>query len=313
MLENFRICLNAVLPLLFIMAAGYAAKRAGMLTREDVARFNNVAFRIFMPCLVFYSIYGSDLSESVRPALIIYAVCTVLAVFLVSVVFVLLTEKIPARRGVMIQGLYRGNYVVIGLPIAMALVGTESLGPVALLIAILVPIFNILAVITLEIFCGGCIRFWKTILSILENPLIIGTALGLAAKALGIVLPDFLYSAVKDVGSAATPLLLFLLGGFFQFGGMRDHRRNLTIIVIGRLVILPCIILFTARALGFRGAEFVALLGCFAAPTAIASFTMAQQMGGDAELAGDIVVLTSALSPAFIFGWAFLFKSLGVY
>jgi hypothetical protein len=312
-LENFKICLNAVLPLLLIMSAGYIAKRVGMFGRDDVTRFNNIAFRIFMPCLVFNSIYGSDLSESVRPALIAFAVGAVLAVYLVSVIFVLLTEKVPARRGVMIQGLYRGNYVVIGLPIAMALVGAESLGPVALLIAILVPVFNILAVVTLEIFCGGCIRFWKTMLSILENPLIIGTALGLLAKLLGIVLPDFLYSAVKDVGSAATPLLLFLLGGFFQFSGMGSHRGSLTVIVIGRLIVLPCVTLFTAMALGFRGGEFVALLGCFAAPTAIASFTMAQQMGGDAELAGDIVVLTSALSPAFIFGWAFLFKSLGVY
>jgi predicted permease len=59
--------------------------------------------------------------------------------------------------------------------------------------------------------------------------------------------------------------------------------------------------------------EFVALLGCFAAPTAISSFVMTQQMGGDAELAGDIVVLTSALSPATIFLWAFLFRTLGAY
>ena len=51
----------------------------------------------------------------------------------------------------------------------------------------------------------------------------------------------------------------------------------------------------------------------FASPTAVNSFTMAQQMGGDAELAGDIVVVTSAVSMLTMFLWVFLFKSLGMF
>ena len=65
--------------------------------------------------------------------------------------------------------------------------------------------------------------------------------------------------------------------------------------------------------LGFRGVEFVSLLGIFASPTAINSFTMAQQMGGDEELAGDIVIVTSAASAFTFCGWIFLFKSLGIF
>lgn len=310
---NFIISINAVLPLLLIMGVGYAAKRAGMLGREDVIRFNKIAFQIFMPCLIFYSIYVSDLSQTVRPGFILYGVGSVFAIYIVSVAFVLVAEKDPGKRGVMIQGLYRGNDVVIGLPIVSALAGPENLGPMALLVAILIPVFNILAVITLEVYCGGCVNVRKTLLAILKNPLIIGTALGLAVKALGIELPCFLFTAIKDVGSGATAILLFLLGAFFQFSGIREHRRDLVIVVIGKLLVLPFITLFAAKALGFQGAEFVALLGCLTAPTAISSFTMAEQMGGDADLAGDIVVWTSALCPLFIFIWAFLFKSLGVY
>ena len=64
--------------------------------------------------------------------------------------------------------------------------------------------------------------------------------------------------------------------------------------------------------MGFRGVELVSLLGIFASSTAIASFTMAQQMGGDAELAGDIVVWTSALCSFTLFGWSLLFKLLAL-
>ena len=181
------------------MSTGYVAKRIGLLGREDVVRFNKIAFQIFMPCLIFYSIYISDLSQTVRPGFILYAVGSVFVIYIVSVPFALAVEKDPGKRGVMIQGLYRGNDVVIGLPIASALVGPENLGPMALLIAILIPVFNILAVITLEIFCGGCVNVRKTLLSILKNPLIIGTAVALAFKALEIELPSFLFSAIEDV------------------------------------------------------------------------------------------------------------------
>ena len=87
----------------------------------------------------------------------------------------------------------------------------------------------------------------------------------------------------------------------------------LTLAVAGRLVLVPGIFLTIGALLGFRGVEFAGLIGVFASSTAVASFTMAQQMGGDAELAGDIVVVTSALCPFTIFGWILLFKSLGMF
>ena len=71
--------------------------------------------------------------------------------------------------------------------------------------------------------------------------------------------------------------------------------------------------LSAAALLGFRGVEFVALIGIFASPTAVNSFTMVQQMGGDSELAGDIVVTTSAFCMLSFFGWILLFKTLAIF
>lgn len=77
---------------------------------------------------------------------------------------------------------------------------------------------------------------------------------------------------------------------------------------------IPGILLSAAALLGIRGVEFIGLIGIFAAPTAVNSFTMVQQMNcGDTELAGDIVVLTSALSMFSFFVWIYLFKSLAVF
>ena len=56
-----------------------------------------------------------------------------------------------------------------------------------------------------------------------------------------------------------------------------------------------------------------ALLAMFGASTAANSFAMAQQMGGDAALAGNIVVWTGALCTFTLFGWSLLFKTLGMF
>ena len=310
-MESFTICLNAVLPIFLLMAVGYAARCFHLLDRADVAKINKIVFRAFMPAMVFYNIYSSDLSSAVRGSLLGYAVLGVFAEFLLSLGYALLFVKERSRRGVVIQGLFRSNFVIIGLPIAESLVDGD-LGPVAMLLAAVVPLYNVLAVITLAIFNGQKPDWKKVLLDILENPLIIGSAVGIAALLAGIRLPAPLEKVVSQMSDATSPMLLFLLGAFFQFRGMRGHVRELAAVCLGRLVVFPALFLGLAAAMGFRGVELVSLLGIFASSTAIASFTMAQQMGGDAELAGDIVVWTSALCSFTLFGWSLLFKLLAL-
>ena len=310
-MNNFIVCLNAVLPIFAMMAVGYAARCFGLLDRADVAKINKVFFRVFMPVMVFYNIYISDISSAMNGSLLVYAVLCVFVEYLLSLGYALLFVKDRSRRGVVIQGLYRSNFVIIGLPIAESLAGGD-LGPVAMLLAVVIPIFNILAVITLAVFNGEKPVLKKVVLDILENPLIIGSAAGIAVLLAGLRLPAALEKVVSQMSNATSPILLFLLGAFFQFKGMRSHLRELAGVCIGRLVVFPTLFLGLAAAIVFRGVELVSLMGVFASSTAIASFTMAQQMGGDAELAGDIVVSTSALCSFTLFGWSLLFKVLGL-
>ncbi|MEG1633773.1 MAG: AEC family transporter [Oscillospiraceae bacterium] len=312
-MENFIVCLNAVLPMFIIMSVGYFVKRIGLLLEDDIPRFNKIVFRVFMPCVVFYNLYSSDLSVAAQPRLILFTLAAVLGSYAVIALIVPRFVKNPEQRGVMIQGIYRSNYVVIGLPIATALVPASELGIVSLLIAFVVPVFNVLAVVTLEVFRGGRVPVRKTLVSILTNPLIIGAALGTLALALKIKLPTAADSVVRQLASVGTPLQLFLLGGFFNFSGIAKHKKPLFWAVFGKLVLLPAAVLPIAVLLGFRGTALVALVGCFASGNAIASFVMTQQMGGDAELAGDIVVLTSSLCAVTVFCWLFLLKTLGLF
>lgn len=304
---------NAVLPMCLIMALGYGTRRLGWIRREEISAINKIAFRIFLPCLLYYNVYCSDLSGSFDPLLMAYAVGGVLLTFGLSLGYTLLTEKLPERRGVMIQGMFRSNYVIMGIPVATALLGADQLGTVSILIAVVVPLFNMLSVIVLEVFRGQKPKPLHILGQIAKNPLVIGSVLGILTLAAGIRLPHILEQTIQNISAIASPLQLFLLGAFFQFSGLKTYRRELVTVSAAKLIVAPGLFLGLGALLGFRGVAFVSLIGVFASPTAVNSFTMAQQMGGDAELAGDIVVTTSAVSIPTMFLWIFLFKSLGVF
>lgn len=304
---------NAVLPMCLIMALGYGTRRLGWIRREEIFAINKIAFRIFLPCLLYYNVYCSDLSGSFDPLLMAYAVGGVLLTFGLSLGYTLLTEKLPERRGVMIQGMFRSNYVIMGIPVATALLGSDQLGTVSILIAVVVPLFNMLAVVVLEVFRGQKPKPLHILGQIAKNPLVIGSVLGILTLAAGIRLPHILEQTIQNISAIASPLQLFLLGAFFQFSGLKTYRRELVTVSAAKLIVSPGLFLGLGALLGFRGVAFVSLIGIFASPTAVNSFTMAQQMGGDAELAGDIVVTTSAVSILTMFLWVFLFKSLGMF
>lgn len=312
-MNSLQICLGAILPVFLVIAVGYAAKRAGIIREEEVPRMNAVAFKIFMPVMCFYNIYTSDLSSALRPGLMLFTVAAIFAVYGLSLLYAVRFVPERAKRSVVIQGLYRSNYVILGISLTSGLTQGGDIGVAAVMSAIVVPIFNVLAVITLESYNGQKADRKKLFVNIAKNPLVLGSLAGLLFLVLGLKLPAPVESAARDMARVAGPLMLFLLGSFFRFSGFAAHRRELVAVCLGRLVFIPALVLGAAIALGFRGVELVTLLAVFGSSTAVASFTMAQQLGGDAPLAGDIVVATSALASLSIFGWGFLFKLLNLF
>lgn len=312
-MENFLVCLNAVLPIFIFILVGYISRAAGIIKEEDISRFNKLAFNVFLSANVFNNIYESDISSAIRPSLLSFALVGIAVECILGLAIAKATNKDRKNIGVITQAVFRSNFTVMGLPIASAFVNGEDLSSVAVLVAVVIPLFNVLAVVVLNVFAGSRPDYRKTVFGILKNPLIIATAIGLVFSAAGISFPSPLKKAVSQMSSAATPLTLVLLGAFFRFNRIDRHRKNLILICICRLVVMPGILLSAAYFLGLRGVEFAACVALFATSSSVASFTMTEQIGGNAELAANSVVFTSALSVFTIFLWCLLFKNLGAF
>jgi predicted permease len=235
------------------------------------------------------------------------------AVYGLSVLYVLKTVKEKDIQGVMIQGLYRSNVVIIGLPIASALAPGADLSSAAIVITTVVLIYNVLAIITLSIFNGRKTSPAEIVKKIAKNPLFDACMLGLVFAAFDLHLPNVVERTVTMIGSAATPLMLVILGAFFSFGSLSKYKKALATACMGRLIVIPGIFLTITWLAGFRGVDFATCISLFATPCSVSAFTMTQQIGGDYELAGDIVIMTNAVCSFTIFLWSFIFRLLGCF
>jgi len=309
-MDNLILAFNVVLPLFLCIALGYFLRRIGMMEEAPRRAMNKLCFKVFLPFYLFQSIYNTDLGMAFDWGFILLAAGGILGIFTLVMLFVPRIERSNPRRGVMIQGIFRSNYALFGLPVVQSLCGEDKLGPAALLIGVIVPIFNVLAVITLESFRGGKPEAKKILKGIALNPLIIATLSGVAANLLKLPLPAAVLKGISDVGRVATPLSLIVLGSEFMFSNVRGYLKQLTIVVTGRLVVCPLIMVAIAAALGLRNEMLAPILILFGSPTAISSFTMAQQMEGDSDLAASIVVFTSAFAILSVFLWIFVLKQL---
>jgi len=313
MKENFIICINAVLPLFFMMLAGFIARRAGLIREEDITRINKIAFTVFLPCMLFKNIYGADLSKVANIRMLLMAGLGILGMFVFGWIGINLIVRDRSKHTAMIHCMGRTNFALLGIPIAVNLLGEGGdVSPMAFLITVTSPVFNILVVVLFELYRGGKVKAKDLLLEIVRNPLIIGATAGLLCVLLNIRIPTAVESTIRQFGNVATPLLVFVIGAFLKFDTFCKQLRNIVIATVGRLFVIPAIALGICYALGFTGIEMISAIGLFAAASGIVCFTMTAQMGGDAELAGDIVVMTNALVPFTMFLWLMLFKTLGV-
>ncbi len=309
---NFTIAVAVVLPLLIYMIVGKLIERLHILSKDNFRALNGMVFRIFIPLNLFVSVYQSNLRESVKPGIFLFVFLSVLAVFFITWVIVTKLVKENSDATTLIQGIYRSNYVLFGNCIAMSLGGESSLALVSALAAMAVPLFNILAVILFEVKRGGNIKVSQILFNILKNPLVDAGVLGCLLNLLHIPIPELVMEAIVNLADIATPLALVTLGGMLFFSSIASHKKYLIWAVAGRLIFIPILILPIAILLGMRGDELITIFAIFASPTAVASAPMAQSMGGNGSLAGEIVALTSACCIITLFLFVLTLLKLGV-
>ena len=313
MFESFMVALNAVAPFMILLSVGFLAVRTGITDRTFMNRLNALNFRLFFPFLMFNNIYGAGPENLPSLTLMIAGPLSVILLILILMLTVPRIVRENPRRGTIIQAIFRSNFVIYGIPLTTYVFGEEQSSVCGMMVMIMVSVFNISAVVVLEIFReGGQVRLKPLLRGLVTNPLLQGCAAGLLFCLLRIRLPEFIASPVSSMAKASTTLAMIALGANLVFEELRKNRKAITAVVLIRLVLLPLITLPLGWLIGLRGVELFLILMIFGTPVAAASYPMAQNMGGDGQLAGQLVFVSTVVSLGTIFLFIYTLSRLGL-
>ena len=233
----FLTAMNAVFPIVLLIALGYVLKRIKFLNKDFIKTGNKLVFKVLLPVMLFINVYDADF-KSLKWDVILFSVVAIIAIFAIGLVVCVLTTKRNDRRGVILQCTFRSNFAIIGTSLAVALAGSSEIisknisATVAIIQAFSIPLFNILAVISLSVFVSSKPHILtesalvadagdkvlpteerkserngikRIIMGIITNPLIIGVAVGL------------IFLAVRELQIACAGSVVFSFSKHLKF------------------------------------------------------------------------------------------------
>ena len=335
MFEVFSFSFNAVVPILLLAVAGYIIKLAKLFDDAFFKKCNTMVFKVFLPILLFKNVYDIKSIGEINVSALFYCVIVILILCLIGNLSSKFFSHNRAQRGVVNQCAFRSNYAIIGIPLAESLGSAQALAFAGVLSAVSIPLFNVLAVMILSHYSdkNSTADVKSTIKSAAKNPLIRGVGLGIIVLLIRSFIPldeagqlvfsvkndlPFIYEAVANLSRVASPLALVVLGARFDFASVKSLIKPISWSVFLRLVVAPALgvggaVLFSSlNIMNFTSTEYPALISLFASPIAVSSAVMVSEIGGDEQLAGQLVVWTSLLSVFSIFITVFIMRSVAL-
>lgn len=317
MLDSFLYSINAVLPMCLIMLLGRLLS-GRIVPKEFFELCDKLVFKVTLPLLLFQSVAESEFSLE-DGDLFLFAFATVALSIAIPWILVPIFLKDNAKRGALIQGMFRSNAAILGLPLAELLFGQQGRAKFSIFISITLILFNVCSVILLTVYSPersasdrrGIIG--EILKGIVKNPLVIGTLLGIPFMLIdALQMPQAIAITVDYLAGVTTPLALLSLGASVAF--TRDSGR-LSLAVVATAVkslILPAAATACAYFAGFRGVDLGTLFILCAVPSAAASYIMSKNMKSDYILSGQIVVMTTVASLLTMFAGLFIMRQAGL-
>jgi len=285
-----------LLPDFALILCGYLVCRYTALDRTVWEQVESLVYFFLFPVLLFQSIVRSPLDLGATSSLIA-------AGLLLGVSGIAMSYALPHLPGIgrqmdrrehagAAQVAFRFNSY-IALALSERLAGAQGLLLIAVLIGVCVPLFNVGAVWPMA--RHGQTSFAR---ALLRNPLIIATALGLAANFAGFRVPAWLEPTVARVGGASIPLGLMAAGAGMRLAHLAQQKALATGVLAIRHLLLPLVAALLARLFRLDAAQATVLLAFAAMPTASSCYVLASRMGYDGGFVAGLVTVSTLLGMA---------------
>ncbi|MEQ8672625.1 MAG: AEC family transporter [Aggregatilineales bacterium] len=285
------IFINNIVPILLIAGVGYFSARWLDVPAKPVG---SLIYYVFSPVLIFDLIYTSEIDGDEFLLLFVATVAFQLLISAVTYGALYFQEASPVERAnVLIStfSLNAGNY---GLALVSFAFGAEVLSRAAIVF-----VSNTILNYSFGVFVAsngkGSPR--DALKNVLVTPALYAVVLAIVLQATNTTLPLAINRSVTSMAGVAIPLMLILLG--IQLGSFTNLNR-LRLVGTGvfiKLLIAPFIALGLVLLLSIHDEARIAFIMQASMPTAVVSIILTTEFDLDAELALNLIMVSTFLSP----------------
>jgi predicted permease len=291
--------LQNVLPVFALIAAGVLLRRRGLTDTAFLKTGDRLVYFAFFPALLFWKIGGTPPAEAVPWRLWAAGLGVILAMWVISMVWIAVAKVTPPRAGAFNQAAYRFNtYVAIAVVFnAQGDAGVARLGE---LLGLAIPLCNVLAVVTLIWFSRDKLdrqrRVRLTMRALVQNPLILACLAGMLWARLLPPWPVAVDNTLRLAASFTLPFALISIGGSLTFAGLRQRLTLAVGATLLKVAVMPVLGWFALNRLQVTGPDLLTAMLFFAMPGSTAMYVLSTQLGSDADLSSAVIVLSTLAS-----------------
>ena len=292
--------LDILTPLYLLIALGFILKKYKFPSIDFWPAIERMTYYVLFPTLIFVALLKAPVDLSMLGKIIV----VILIPTIISGAFQWFGFLSPNLTGETFTSMFQGavrNNTAISLVIASWLVPESGLAIMAVVMLIMIPAVNFMSIFILLKYGKSkdktrgqpSITFRS---GVFKNPLIVACILGLLFNMLGVNLPQSILGTAEFLGRSALPFALLAVGAGLTFRSILQQKLAITLSSITRLILTPllcwtlCLLLNVETEIAKIAIVFCAM------PTAVSSYILARQMGGDAKTMAQIITFQTSFA-----------------
>ena len=296
-----------ILPIFAILFVGYAAGAVSLFssTRQAINVLNRYSLYIAAPLLIFAGMVDPSLSLPLRPGFYLAHVFA-LALGLVFVLLCMPVRRLRTPAGTLALAIAYGNITFLGIPVLHRAFGEEALGLAALSSGIhtvlAMSIGPALFLLWNQRDSGEVLRGRDVLHRLVRQPMVWAPIVGLLARGLGVQAQGVLFDYSMVIAVSAGPTAIFMLGLYFwERRKTLKHVRLPSVVTVAlKLLVLPMVTFVVLLAMRpvftLTPMESAVILCQSAMPTAITTYSLAEEFDNDRETVATAAILSAVVS-----------------
>ncbi len=301
--------LTSLLPVVLLIAAGFAAGKRGWISAGSVKDLSNLVFFLLSPALLFRAMSTVHVEQlSLRPV----AVYFIAAGLIFAGTLVL--RGFNSRTAVLALANTYSNAVMIGIPLIGLAYGPEGMVTLLTLVSLHSLVILTTATVVLELAVSRDAALaakrdgvqvparpmFATVLTAVRNavlhPVPIPIIVGLLFAQTGWVLPEVIDKPIQLLGQAFGPLALVMVGITLAHTAVGQHLRGALVQALVKNLLHPVLVVALGWALGLTGLPLTVMVVAASLPIGANVFLFSQRYKVAEELVTASVAVSTALA-----------------